>query len=50
MLIGGLFSLFCDDLARVILPGEIPLGILTAFLGATIFLILMIRQTLSIPK
>jgi iron complex transport system permease protein len=50
MLLGGIFSLLCDDLARVLLAGEIPLGILTAFLGATIFLILMISQTLSIPK
>ncbi len=41
MLIGALFTLLCDDLARVLLPGEIPLGILTALGGALAFLILM---------
>lgn len=41
MLLGGIFSLFCDDLARTLLAGEIPLGILTSLLGAAIFLALM---------
>jgi iron complex transport system permease protein len=44
MLLGGFFVLLCDDLARTLLAGEIPLGILTAFFGALIFLILMIFQ------
>ena len=45
MLLGGLFTLLCDDLARTLLAGEIPLGILTSLFGALIFLALMIFQT-----
>jgi iron complex transport system permease protein len=41
ILLGGLFTLLCDDLARMLLPGEIPLGILTSFAGALVFLILI---------
>jgi iron complex transport system permease protein len=44
ILLGGLFTLLCDDLARLLLAGEIPLGILTALLGALIFLGLLISQ------
>lgn len=42
MLLGGIFTVLCDDLARTLLPGEIPLGILTSLFGALIFLGLMI--------
>jgi iron complex transport system permease protein len=45
MLIGGTFALLCDDIARTIIAGEIPLGILTALFGATGFLLLMVRRT-----
>jgi iron complex transport system permease protein len=41
ILLGGMFTLLCDDLARMLLPGEIPLGILTSFAGALVFLILI---------
>ena len=44
MLLGGLFTLLCDDLARGLLAGEIPLGILTSLFGALIFLFLMMTQ------
>jgi iron complex transport system permease protein len=44
MLLGGLFTMLCDDLARTLLAGEIPLGILTSLFGALIFLTLMIFQ------
>jgi iron complex transport system permease protein len=37
MLIGGVFALLCDDLARTLLAGEIPLGILTSLAGSLIF-------------
>lgn len=47
MLLGGFFAVFCDDLARTLLAGEIPLGILTSFFGALGFLILMISQPLK---
>jgi iron complex transport system permease protein len=48
MLLGGLFTLLCDDLARTLLAGEIPLGILTALFGAVIFLGLMMSQKVRI--
>ncbi len=41
MLIGAGLTLLCDDLARTLLAGEIPLGILTSLMGAGIFLLLM---------
>jgi iron complex transport system permease protein len=41
LLMGGLFGVVCDDLARTLLPGEIPLGILTSLLGAGLFIVLM---------
>jgi iron complex transport system permease protein len=47
MLLGGLFTLLCDDLARTLLAGEIPLGILTALFGALIFLGLMMSHKVS---
>jgi len=44
MLIGGIFTVLCDDLARTLFAGEIPLGILTSLFGALIFLALMSLQ------
>ncbi len=45
MLLGAAAVLACDDLARTLLPVEIPLGILTALVGSTAFLGLMaLRQ------
>ena len=45
MLLGGMFTLLCDDLARTLLAGEIPLGILTSLFGAVIFLGLMMSKS-----
>jgi len=47
MLIGGTFALICDDIARTMLSGEIPLGILTSLLGALIFISMLSSYTLS---
>lgn len=47
-LIGGIFTVICDDLARTLLAGEIPLGILTSFLGALGFALLMTRARLRV--
>ncbi len=47
-LLGGIFMLICDNLARTITAGEIPLGVLTSLLGALGFLILMTRRTLKV--
>jgi iron complex transport system permease protein len=44
MLLGGVFTMLCDDLARALLAGEIPLGIITSLFGALIFLFLMTLQ------
>jgi iron complex transport system permease protein len=41
ILMGAVFLIFCDTLARSLLPGEIPLGIITSLLGALIFVLLM---------
>lgn len=41
--LGALFVLLCDDLARTLLSGEIPLGILTALFGTVAFLLLLTR-------
>ncbi|HER63649.1 MAG TPA: iron ABC transporter permease, partial [Desulfobacteraceae bacterium] len=41
MLIGGTFVVLCDDIARSLLAGEIPLGILTSLIGAFLFIIIM---------
>jgi len=41
MLIGALSILVCDDIARTVLPAEIPLGILTSLVGAVVFIVLM---------
>ncbi len=50
MLIGAIFTVLCDDLARVLFSGEIPLGILTSLIGAIIFMGLMVRQTSPVEK
>ena len=50
MLLGGVFVLLCDDLARTALSGEIPLGILTSFIGTGLFLVLLLRRKLEIRK
>lgn len=41
MLLGAIFMLLCDNVARTVASAEIPLGILTSILGAGIFLLLM---------
>ena len=48
MLLGGTFTVVCDDLARTLLAGEIPLGILTSLIGAFVFLILMTRTRIRV--
>lgn len=44
MIMGGTFLLFVDTIARNISTIEIPLGILTSFVGAPFFLYLIIRE------
>ncbi len=41
--LGGAFAILCDDIARTLTAGEIPLGIITSLIGAAVFLLLMMR-------
>jgi iron complex transport system permease protein len=44
-LLGALFLVFCDIIARTIaLPYEIPIGIITGFLGGSFFLFIMMTR------
>lgn len=40
---GALYLLIMDDIARGMFPMEIPIGILTALIGAPVFIILLLR-------
>ncbi len=44
VLLGAVFLLLVDDLSRNLLSVEIPIGILTAFIGAPFFLFLLTRK------
>lgn len=44
MLLGALFLLLVDDISRNLLATEIPLGILTSFIGAPFFLYLITKD------
>ncbi len=44
VLAGGAFLCFCDIIARKALPGETPIGIITAFLGGPFFLYLLLSR------
>ena len=47
-LFGGAFLAACDTLARVVLaPAELPVGVITAFLGGPFFLWLLLRRVAS---
>ena len=43
MLFGAAFLLLVDNLARCLTAVEIPIGILTAFVGAPFFIYLMVK-------
>jgi len=44
MLFGAVFLLLVDNVSRNLLTTEIPLGILTAFIGAPFFIYLITRK------
>lgn len=45
LIFGGIFMMLADTAARtVISPGELPVGVITAFLGAPFFLMLMFKE------
>ncbi|WP_119395083.1 FecCD family ABC transporter permease [Salinibius halmophilus] len=42
--VGGIFIVLCDAVTRVIAPpAEVPIGILTSFIGAPVFIYLLMR-------
>jgi len=43
MLIGSTFLLVVDNLARCLFETDIPLGIITAIIGAPFFIILLLK-------
>lgn len=49
-LIGGVYCLIADNVARTILPGEIPLGILTSLFGAALFIVLLSGNRLGVRR
>ncbi|MFP4618222.1 MAG: FecCD family ABC transporter permease [Spirochaetaceae bacterium] len=44
MVLGGIFVVICDTAARTALDGEIPLGVLTSLLGASLFIVLLSKR------
>jgi iron complex transport system permease protein len=50
MLVGGIFTILCDDLSRTLLAGEIPLGIFTSLVGAAFFILLMATQNIKVQR
>ncbi len=50
ILLGGIFALFCDNLARTLMAGEIPLGILASLFGGLLFLMLMLRGGIRVQR
>jgi iron complex transport system permease protein len=44
MLFGAIFMLVVDNVSRNLLQTEIPIGILTAFIGAPFFVYLITRK------
>ncbi|NLF11308.1 MAG: iron ABC transporter permease, partial [Anaerolineaceae bacterium] len=47
---GGIFALACDDLARTLMAGEIPLGIVASFFGALLFMAMMMSRNIRIER
>ena len=43
-LMGSVYLLIMDNLARTLTPSEIPIGVLTSLIGAPIFFIILIRN------
>ena len=50
LLLGGLFALGCDVLSRALLAGEVPLGILTSFFGALLFIAMMLSRNIRVQR
>ena len=47
-LLGAIFMLLCDDIARTITSGEIPIGIITAIIGTPFFIYYLRKKGASV--
>jgi iron complex transport system permease protein len=43
MVLGALFMVIVDDLARALISGEIPVGVITSLIGAPLFIYMMFK-------
>ena len=43
-MLGGIYLLLMDDLARSILSMELPLGVVTSIMGAPFFIFLILKK------
>ncbi|MDA3812197.1 MAG: iron ABC transporter permease [Spirochaetaceae bacterium] len=50
MLMGAIFTIFCDTLARILFAGEIPLGIITSLFGAGLFILLLLNRNIKVQR
>lgn len=50
MCLGAVFVILCDALARTLLPGELPLGAATAFLGTGVFTVLLLTRAVTVAR
>lgn len=50
MSLGAIFGIICDDLARTLTLGEIPLGIITSLIGAAVFMVMMTSRSMRISR
>ncbi len=50
MSLGAVFGIISDDLARTLMMGEIPLGIITSLIGAGVFIIMMTSRRMRISR
>jgi len=47
-LIGGIFIVLCDTLARTIIsPNELPVGVITGIVGGTVFIVVLAKTSLK---
>ena len=50
MALGAAFLLVCDAASRTLLPGELPLGVTTAFLGTAGFTVLLLGRAVTVVR
>ena len=46
-LLGGCYLILIDDVARTVTAAEMPIGVLTAIVGAPVFAVLLRRRSLG---